>query len=224
MRRRPPAWKLISVPPAQGDPGDGMLELKDTHRASLDMAENTVVVARLGSGRPQIQCRLKYVNKAEDQPVFSRKDWAALDPPSTEIGSFELRTRTKGDFARLALSNKFLIIIAPVIVAILAIGPGLIWAPPSNIASSAHIYSADQLAGELSSAPGLSPRSRSEVMSLQAELSEIQASNASVMQQQSNYGWAYLAYALVVALLAILAAAPQAIDGFRGPGWKSNEP
>lgn len=225
MRRHPPAWDPITVPPAQGNPGDGVLQLNATHQASLDISENTTVVARLGPRRPQIQCRLKYVNKALDQAVFSEKDWAALDPPSgQEIKSFELRTRTKGDVARLTLSNRFLIIIAPTIVAILAIGPGVIWAPASNIASSAHIYSADQLAAELSSAPGLSPRARSEVTSLQAELSESQASNTSVMQQQNRYNHVYLIYALIVALLAILAAVPQAIDWFRGPGWKSNEP
>lgn len=223
-RRHPPAWTPMTVSPAQGTPGPGVLELNVKRKETLGINANSTVLVRLGKDFPQIRCQLKYADRAQDQAVFSLDDWNALDPPSDgEVKSFELRRQTKGDVARLMLSNKFLIIIAPVIVALLAIAPGLIWAPPSTTGSSAHIENAYQLAGALSSAPGLSPRLRSEVTSLRAELSQAQASDASVMQQQSNYGWAYLAYALVVALLAVSAAAPQAIDWFRGPGWKSND-
>ena len=36
----------------------------------------------LGPNHPQIRCRLKYVNKAQDQAVFSSNDWATLNPLS----------------------------------------------------------------------------------------------------------------------------------------------
>ena len=223
-RRRPPAWTSVPVPPAQGNPGDGVLELKEKNKVTYNNADTTVLV-RLGDGFPQIRCQLQYKDKEQDLAVFSEKDWKALKPPSgNEVTSFEFRRQTKGDFARLVLSNKFLIIIAPVIVAFCAIAPGVIWVAPSTIGSSAHIDNAYQLAGELSSTPGLSPRLRSEVTSLKAELSQAQASDASVMQQQSNNGGALLGYAIIVALLAVSAVVPQAIDWFRGPGWKSNDP
>jgi len=224
MKRRP-TWTRVTVSPAQGDPGKGVLELNGNHKDTVCIDGDTTVFVRLGNNLPQIRCRLKYSDRAQDQAVFSEKDWNALKPPpEEEITGFECRRQTKGDVARLVLSNKFLIIIAPVIVALVALAPGWIWAPPSTTGSSAHIDHAYQLAGELSSTPGLSPRLRSEVTSLQAGLSQAQASDASVMQQQSNNGWAYLGYALLVALLAVSAMVPQAIDWFRGPGWTSNDP
>jgi hypothetical protein len=205
-------WSKIEVPPAEGDLSPGTFELDDRHQTEAGLQAGTDVVVRLGKGWPEIQCRLSYVKRAVDQAVFSRADWEAAGWPTDATGltAIQLRRRTATDVARNAMSIRFLAVIVSILVAVFAIGPGLIWSPPSTATSAVQVASANQLAGQLAAAPHLSLRVHAEVAALHAELRAAQTSQASVQSQQHRYDAAYLVYALMVVLLAIAVALPQA--------------
>jgi hypothetical protein len=216
VRRRNP-WSTIQVAPVRGNLSAGALELNQKRQTdAANLQQDTTVVVRLGEGGPEIQCQLSYYTRNEDRAVFSREDWESAGWPKNDAGleSIQLRKRTRNDIVRNTLSVRFVAIIAPILVAIFAIGPGLIWPPPSSDIPANQIASANQLARELATTPHLSPPALDEVEALQTELRAAQTSDTSVQLQQHRYDAAYLLYAVMVVALAIAVAVPQA-KGFR---------
>lgn len=219
MRHRN-TWSTIPVAPIRGNLSRGRLELSQSRKAdAANLPADTDVVVRLRKGGPEIQCRLSYHTRNEDRAVFSREDWQAAGWPEDASGLafIQLRKRTGTDIARIFASIRFVAVIAPILVAVVAIGPGLIWPPPTTGTSASHVTGASELARELAATPHLSPPALAEVAALRAELRAAQTSDTSAQAQQHHYDVAYLVYALMVVLLAAAVTVPQAREvlGFR---------
>lgn len=211
--RRRSQWSTIQVRPVTGELSQGKLELNQKRQADAAGLQNdTEVVVRLKEGGPEIQCRLSYHVRNEDVAVFSSADWNAAGWPENAGGleSIQLRKRTGTDIARIVASIRFIAVIAPILVAVCAIGPGLIWAPPTGDASASQVADASQLARELAATPHLSQPALAEVAVLRAELRSAQTSDASDQAQQNRYDVAYIVYALLVVLLSAAVIVPQA--------------
>jgi hypothetical protein len=198
----------------------GHLELPRNRQAeAAGLPDGSTVVVRLREDGRRIECLLAYHDRNEDRAVFSRADWETAGWPTDagELSAIQLRKRTGTDIARNAVSLRFLVVIAPIIIAIFAIGPGLIWPPPSTGASASQVAVANQLAEELVTAPHLSHAALAEVAALRAELRAAQASATSIQRQQHRYDVAYLLDAAVVAVTALAVAIPQVrgVLGFR---------
>ncbi len=173
----------------------------------------TAVVIRLRNGKPEIQCRIGYQERAQKQAVFSKKDWPNLQWSDKDtVTDFELRPLTNRDMARNAATSRGLVIIAPVIAGILALAPVLLWPAPGGDATLAHTTAANQLAGELASARGLSPRLQSEAAELRAELRAAQATTAAAQAQKADNDNATIAYEIAVGVAAVVVAGPEVVD------------
>ena len=219
MRRNP--WSTVKVRPVTGELSPGKVELNQKRKPdAANLQADTEVVVRLRKDGPEIQCLLSYHTRQDDLAVFSLPDWEAAGWPDNadDLESIQLRKRTGTDIARIVASLRFIAVIAPILVAVLAIGPGLIWPPPTPGTSASQVAGASQLARALAATPHLSPPALAEVAALRAELRVAQATDTSAQAQQRRYNVAYLVYALMVVLLAVAVTVPQArgVLGIRG--------
>jgi hypothetical protein len=212
MRRN--RWSTIQVRPVRDDGlSQGRLELNQKRQAdAASLEKDTEVVVRLQPGGPKLQCQLSYHTRPEDVAAFSAADWQQAGWPqdATDLEAIQLKKRSRADVVRVVASIRFLAVIAPILVAACAIGPGLIWPPPTADPSASQVASASQLAGALAATPHLSQPALTEVAALRAELRAAQASEISGQAQQRRYDIAYLVYALIVVLLAAAVTVPQA--------------
>jgi hypothetical protein len=212
MRRRD-TWSTIPVRPIRGNVSQGQLELNQKRKAdAANLPADTEVMVRLSESGPEIQCQLSYHARADDEAVFLEADWEAAGWPkdASNLASIQLKQRTKANIVRNAISLRFIAVIGPILVAACAIGPGLIWPPPSTATSASQVVGASQLARVLAATPHLSRPAMADVAALRAELRAAQATDTSTQAQQHRYNVAYLVYAILVLLLAIAVTVPQA--------------
>jgi len=200
----------VGLEPVQGKVDPGIVRLDDE---LSNFPAGTAVVIRLRDGKPEIQCRISYQNRAQKQAIFSSKDWPNLQWSAEDnVTNFELRQLTRRDMARNAASPRGLVIIVPVLVAFLALAPVVLWPGPSSSAIVASTTAANKLAGQLASTHGLSPRLKSEAASLLAELRAAQTASAAVQTQKADNDNATAVYEIAVALAAVVVAGPEVVD------------
>jgi hypothetical protein len=212
-RRRREQWSTVAVRPVRGELSPGVLELDQKRQAETgNLKSDTEVVVRLREGGPEIQCRLSYHTRNEDLAVFAQADWESAGWPGDGDGltSIQLRKRTGADIARIFPTVRFLAAIAPLIIAACAIGPGLIWPPPSAGPSASQVAVASQLAAELAATAHLGQPARAEVAALRAELRAAQAGDTVDAAQQHHYDLAYIGYTILVVALSAAVTVPPA--------------
>lgn len=210
MTKKSSPWVTVNLEPVEGGAAPGIVRVDEEVPG---FPAGTTVVIRLRDGKPEIQCRISYQERAQKQAVFSGEDWPNLQwSDKDHVTNFELRPLTSRDMARNAASSRGLVIIAPVIAGILALAPVLLWPAPAGDATLAHTVAANQLAGELASAHGLSPQLRSEAASLQAELRAAQAASAADQARKADNDSATTVYEIAVGVAAVVVAGPEVVD------------
>jgi hypothetical protein len=196
----------VKAEPVGGGVEEGTVELP---AGSAKFAAGTMVMARLRDGMPEVPCQVSYADRAQEQAVFSAAGFEQLGW-SVDGGyrQIEVRPQTVQDAAGRAFSLRSLLILAPVIAAVIALGPVLFWPAPDNSASLTQIAAAGQRAADLATAPGINPHLRHQILELRNQIRAAQKQDTTTAAQQTDNARATYANAIAIFLLALIVAAP----------------
>lgn len=205
-RRAAAVWVPVPAEPVQGEVEAGVVEIPT---GSARFRAGTTVMVRLGADLPAVQCRVRYADRAQAQAVFSAAEFNQLG--WSELGGHrqvEIRAQLAPDVARTVFSLRSLRVLAPVVAALIALGPLLIWPAPGNSASQAQITAAEVRATDLANTPGISGDLRRQLDELRSGLRAAVHGNAATLAQRSANARATAANGIAVVILAIVFAAP----------------